>query len=328
MALNPQGHNRAANSSSAGTDGRQLFMQSYDLGNQLGQGAFAVVKKCTNKITGKDCAVKIINRTTEKNDLQLLQEIRLLTRMKHKHIVELFETFESPKHMYIVMELVSGGEMFDRIVDKGYFEEADAAKAMGQICDALAFLHKHNIMHRDIKPENILYAHPGPDADLKLADFGLAKVLEKDLSYNTMCGTPGYIAPEIILSKPYGTPVDMFAVGVILFITLSGTEPFYEESDAAVFQRIAACDYSLSDHAWDPISAGAKDLVKRLLVLDGKERLTAEQTLKHPWIRELAPESVKLTTTYENLKKWNAKRKWKAGVKAVQALGRLRNHEV
>eukprot|EP01137_Pigoraptor_chileana_P029695 Opistho-2@15197 len=107
--------------------------------------------------------------------------------------------------MYIVMELVSGGEMFDRIVDKGYFEEADAAKAMGQICDALAFLHKHNIMHRDIKPENILYAHPGPDADLKLADFGLAKVLEKDLSYNTMCGTPGYIAPEIILSKPYGT---------------------------------------------------------------------------------------------------------------------------
>eukprot|EP01137_Pigoraptor_chileana_P029689 Opistho-2@15183 len=318
--------------SGTSAEGEALFLELYTIGPKLGEGAFAVVKKCISNTTGLVRAVKIINKKILTDQSQLEHEVHFLSQFKHKHIVELFETYNSPDRMLLVMEFVSGGEMFDRIVEKGWFPETDAAKAMGQICDALAFLHKKSIMHRDIKPENILYAHPGPDADIKLADFGLAKALESGTSArNTMCGTPGYIAPEILLSKPYGTPVDMFAVGSILYLMLSGSEPFYDETDMGVFERIAACSYSMDYPEWEAVSDNAKDLVSRLLVFHPEDRLSAEDVLRHPWIQELAPgaeiEPRKLERSMsikqEKLKTWNARRKWKASLKAVRAVARM-----
>jgi len=251
-------------------------------------------------------------------------EIGILLQLKHPNIIKLNEIFETPTHIHMVLELVTGGELFERIVERGYYSERDAAVALKQICDALAYVHNHHpvIIHRDLKPENLLYLNESEDAPLKIADFGLSKMLYGDDNTATVCGTPGYCAPEVLMGKAYGTQIDMWAVGVIAYILLCGFEPFYDErGDQAMFQRILKCDYEFVTPWWDEVSENAKDLVRKLIVLDPRKRLTARQALEHPWVQGKGAKRDKMDQDFfDNLKVFNARRKFKGGMIAVQAV--------
>merc|ERR1719181_726958 len=186
--------------------------------------------------------------------------------------------------MILVMELVTGGELFDRIVARGNYTEKDAASLMATLCDALAYLHEQAIVHRDLKPENLLYSSPDDDAIIKVADFGLARMVSGKDMMKTACGTPGYVAPEVLKNQGYDSgAVDIWSVGVILYILLCGFPPFYEEELPALFDQILHARYDFPTPWWDNISKEAKDLVTKLLELDPKTRLTATQVKAHVW---------------------------------------------
>ncbi|XP_072924372.1 calcium/calmodulin-dependent protein kinase type IV isoform X2 [Hemitrygon akajei] len=251
-------------------------------------------------------------------------EIGILLRLSHPNIIRLKEIFETPLEINLVLELVTGGELFDRIVERGYYSEKDAADVVRQILEAVAYLHQNGIVHRDLKPENLLYASPAPDALLKIADFGLSKIVEEQVTMKTVCGTPGYCAPEILRGHAYGPEVDMWSVGVVTYILLCGFEPFYDErGDQFMYKRILNCDYDFVSPWWDEVSHNAKDLVRKLILLDPKKRLTTYQALQHQWVTGKAANFVHMNNAQKKLQEFNARRKLKAAVKAVVASSRL-----
>ncbi|XP_074238841.1 calcium/calmodulin-dependent protein kinase type IV isoform X2 [Saimiri boliviensis] len=285
-------------------------------------GATSIVYRCKQKGTQKPYALKVLKKTVDKKIVRT--EIGVLLRLSHPNIIKLKEIFETPTEISLVLELVTGGELFDRIVEKGYYSERDAADAVKQILEAVAYLHENGIVHRDLKPENLLYATPAPDAPLKIADFGLSKIVEHQVLMKTVCGTPGYCAPEILRGCAYGPEVDMWSVGIITYILLCGFEPFYDErGDQFMFRRILNCEYYFISPWWDEVSLNAKDLVRKLIVLDPKKRLTTFQALQHPWVTGKAANFVHMDTAQKKLQEFNARRKLKAAVKAVVASSRL-----
>ena len=195
--------------------------------------------------------------------------------MDHPNIVKTYGIVDAPRKLYILMEKMTGGELFDRIVEKDHYSEAEAAKTMIPIIDAIKYCHSMGIVHRDLKPENLLYTTPDPDAIIKVSDFGLARFYDDDVM-TTACGTPGYVAPEILHGKGYGLEVDYWSIGVILYIILCGFPPFYEESNQALFETIKSGSFEFPSPFWDGISDMAKDLVSNCLKVDPKERYTAE----------------------------------------------------
>ncbi|XP_069820789.1 calcium/calmodulin-dependent protein kinase type IV isoform X1 [Dendropsophus ebraccatus] len=294
----------------------------YELESELGRGATSVVYRCRQKGTQKPYAVKMLKKTVDKKIVRT--EIGVLLRLSHPNIIKLKEIFETPTEISLVLELVTGGELFDRIVEKGYYSERDAADAVKQILEAVAYLHENGIVHRDLKPENLLYATPAPDAPLKIADFGLSKIVDDQVTMKTVCGTPGYCAPEILRGCAYGPEVDMWSVGIITYILLCGFEPFYDErGDQYMFKRILNCDYDFVSPWWDDVSLNAKDLVKKLIVFDPKKRLTTHQALQHPWVTGKAANFAHMDNAQKKLQEFNARRKLKAAVKAVVASTRL-----
>jgi serine/threonine protein kinase len=264
--------------------------KDYVLGKHLGSGNFAEVKEATRKADGTKVAVKIIDKAKVGDMADALQsEIDIMRAITHPNIIKLFSVYDEKKKMNLVMELVTGGELFDRIVDRGSYTEKDAASLICELCQALAYLHAKGIVHRDLKPENLLYASTADDAPIKLADFGLSKLCGDTIVLQTACGTPNYVAPEILANKGYGIPVDMWSVGVILYILLCGFPPFYEEELPALFQQIMSGKKEFPSPWWDGISRDAKDLVNKLLVVDPKKRFTAAEVLKHKWVQGNAP---------------------------------------
>jgi len=257
----------------------------YDIGKQLGSGAFSVVKEGSNKKTKQKVAIKIIKKeTVEGDDIKLLRrEVHNLKTLDHPHILKLYEVYESKNEFFLVMELVEGKELFDKIVERGQYSEKDASNITRQIISAIDYLHSKGIAHRDLKPENLLSVGTGDHEVIKVADFGLSKNFG-DEKMMTSCGSPGYVAPEVLECETYDKAVDMWSIGVILYILLVGYPPFYADNDPALFKKIMACDYDFGE-GWDVISNTAKDLVKNLLVKDPKKRLTASQSLNHPFIK-------------------------------------------
>mmetsp|Transcript_9503 Transcript_9503/g.27289 ORF Transcript_9503/g.27289 Transcript_9503/m.27289 type:complete len:283 (-) Transcript_9503:94-942(-) len=242
-----------------------------------------------------------------------------------------WKVYDEKSKMYLVLELVSGGELFDRIVARGHYTEMDAVSLMGQVLNALGYLHSIGIVHRDLKPENLLYATNVEDSPhyntIKLADFGLAKVLNgtADHSMTTTCGTPGYVAPEILTQRhAYGKEVDLWSLGVILYILLCGFPPFYDENNAALYNQIKRGDYTFPSPYWDGISRPAIEVIKRLLTVDPTKRATVDEVLAHPWMKcQDGQSSVNLAGAQEQLKKFNARRKFKNAVNTVMAVGRM-----
>lgn len=280
------------------------------------------MKQAEHKQTGRLAAVKVIDKTNlEVNTTALKTEVLILKKVQDPNIVELFDIYESDKKVYLVMELLTGGELFDRIVKKypnGY-SEVTASILTKKIVSSIKYLHSQGIVHRDLKPENLLYASPGDDADIKITDFGLAKIASNELLLKTACGTPNYVAPEVLLNEGYDAAVDMWSVGVILYILLCGFPPFYSENTPELFQQIINANYDFPSPYWDNISASAKDLITKLLQTNPKKRYTPEKTLNHPWIKLQTTEEENRPEIINQLKRYNAKRKFKITVEAILA---------
>eukprot|EP01120_Amphizonella_sp_Union-15-10_P014563 TRINITY_DN709_c0_g1_i1.p1 TRINITY_DN709_c0_g1~~TRINITY_DN709_c0_g1_i1.p1 ORF type:complete len:384 (+),score=83.20 TRINITY_DN709_c0_g1_i1:103-1254(+) len=274
----------------------------YDVGDEiLGMGNFSMVKLGTNKKTGEKCAVKIVSKEPSKNKPQMLKnEVEILLKVRHPNIIKLKDLFDSSKTLFLVLELVTGGELFDSIVAREQYSEEDAVRVMKELLSAIEYLHSMGIVHRDLKPENLLLSDNSPNSPIKLADFGLSKIYSPEMmqKMSTACGTPGYVAPEILDpsmtgSGGYDKEVDMWSAGVVMYILLCGYPPFYNEVEQQLFEIILSGKYEFHSPYWDNISDTAKDLIKHLLVVDPKKRFTANEALQHDWFTKAVVSKVK-----------------------------------
>lgn len=265
----------------------------YDIKALIGRGSFSRVVRVEHKSTRQPYAIKMIETRYREGREVCESELCVLRRVRHTNIIQLMEVFETVERVYMVMELATGGELFDRIIARGSFTERDATRVLQMVLDGVKYLHTLGITHRDLKPENLLYYHPGADSKIIITDFGLASSRKKgdECLMKTTCGTPEYIAPEILVRKPYTNAVDMWALGVISYILLSGTMPFEDDNRMRLYQQILKGKYSFSGEPWPSVSNLAKDFVERILTVDPSERLTAGQALKHPWIVSMAASS-------------------------------------
>jgi len=308
-----------------GLFGTDSFSKKYKATRTLGTGSFATVKICTLK-TDKDVvrAVKIMNLSTMKSDdLEALDvEIEILSSMDHPHIVHMYESFKCSKYVYLVMEIMQGGEMFDRIVAKTFYSEALARKDLTQLASALKFCHEKGIVHRDLKPENLLYSDASDDALLKLADFGLAKIVDDDTIMKTRCGTPGYVAPEVLMGHAYDKKVDTWSFGIIAYIILCGFPPFYHQNNAVLFEKIKSGKFPFPSPYWDNVSQEAKSFISSLLVVDSTKRPSMEEILQHPWM--IGEMDSDLSCNLEKFKEYNSSRKFKSVIKGIQITNWMR----
>ncbi|MPC26581.1 Calcium/calmodulin-dependent protein kinase type 1 [Portunus trituberculatus] len=237
--------------------------------------------------------------------------MRDLCRLRHPNIVQLMDTYEDAEHVYLVIELVTGGELFDRIVEKGSYTEKDAADLIRQVLEAVDYMHEQGVVHRDLKPENLLYFSQDEDSKIMISDFGLSKMEDSGIMA-TACGTPGYVAPEVLAQKPYGKAVDVWSIGVIAYILLCGYPPFYDENDANLFAQILKGEFEFDSPYWDEISDSAKDFIRQLMCVDVERRFTCKQSLNHPWISGNAASDRNIhSSVSEQLKKNFAKSRWK-----------------
>ncbi|XP_060794857.1 serine/threonine-protein kinase H1 homolog [Neoarius graeffei] len=276
----------------------------YDIKALIGRGSFSHVVRVEHRYTHQPFAIKLLEVSKHKCRDTCRVELGILQRVHHANIIRLVEVFESPHRVYLVLELATGGELLERVVSRGSFTERDATKALIMVSKGLSYIHALGVIHRDLKPENLLYYHPGQDSRLIITDFGLAcwsqksqmcKVKEysnissedqksHDWALRTLCGTPEYLAPEMVAGRTYGYEVDMWALGVISYIILSGSMPFEQRSRPRLFTAILRGSYSFHGQPWSSISNQAKDFIVRLLSVNPEQRMTAEQALKHPWL--------------------------------------------
>jgi len=297
----------------------------YDLKEVLGTGAFSEVCLAVHKENGKKFAVKCIDKKSLKGKEDSLEnEIAVLKKADHPNIVKMCEMFEDKNYLYLVMDLVTGGELFDRIVERGSYSEKDASECVKQILIAVGYLHDLGIVHRDLKPENLLYQDETEDSRLMISDFGLSK-MEGTEAMATACGTPGYVAPEVLMGKHYGKEVDCWSIGVIAYILLCGYPPFYDENDATLFAQIMRGEYEFDSPYWDDISANAREFVGFFMTVDVKQRYTCAQALKHPWIdgEDQSKKDIHGTVS-EMMKKTLLKAKWKNAITATTAVNRMK----
>ncbi|KAM9027291.1 calcium/calmodulin-dependent protein kinase type II subunit delta isoform 14-T14 [Ara ararauna] len=317
------------------------FSDEYQLFEELGKGAFSVVRRCMKITTGQEYAAKIINTKklsarvyakicdisgnqglTEScrfglDHQKLEREARICRLLKHPNIVRLHDSISEEGFHYLVFDLVTGGELFEDIVAREYYSEADASHCIQQILESVNHCHLNGIVHRDLKPENLLLASKSKGAAVKLADFGLAiEVQGEQQAWFGFAGTPGYLSPEVLRKDPYGKPVDMWACGVILYILLVGYPPFWDEDQHRLYQQIKAGAYDFPSPEWDTVTPEAKDLINKMLTINPAKRITASEALKHPWIcqRSTVASMMHRQETVDCLKKFNARRKLKGAI--------------
>jgi len=305
---------------SGASDGKKVptVEDKYTLKDLLGTGAFSQVRLAESKEhPGELYAIKVIDKKALKGKEDSLEnEIRVLRRLDHPNVVKLLEAYESKSYVYLVMELVTGGELFDRIVEKGSYTEKDAADLIKQVLSAVAYMHSMGVVHRDLKPENLLYHSPEEDSKIMISDFGLSKMEDSGIMA-TACGTPGYVAPEVLAQKPYGKEVDVWSIGVISYILLCGYPPFYDENDANLFAQILKGEFEFDSPYWDDISHEAKEFIRKLMSVDVDKRLTCEEALAHSWITGATSDRNIHASVSEQLKKNFAKSRWKQAYHAI-----------
>ncbi|XP_071294979.1 calcium/calmodulin-dependent protein kinase type II subunit gamma isoform X11 [Agelaius tricolor] len=328
------------------------FTDEYQLYEELGKGAFSVVRRCVKKNSSQEYAAKIINTkklsaraefepvwtpdavtaTSRVSVLLLLQdhqklerEARICRLLKHPNIVRLHDSISEEGFHYLVFDLVTGGELFEDIVAREYYSEADASHCIHQILESVNHIHQHDIVHRDLKPENLLLASKCKGAAVKLADFGLAiEVQGEQQAWFGFAGTPGYLSPEVLRKDPYGKPVDIWACGVILYILLVGYPPFWDEDQHKLYQQIKAGAYDFPSPEWDTVTPEAKNLINQMLTINPAKRITADQALKHPWVcqRSTVASMMHRQETVECLRKFNARRKLKGAILTTMLVSR------
>uniref|UniRef100_A0A8C6NLL0 calcium/calmodulin-dependent protein kinase n=1 Tax=Nothobranchius furzeri TaxID=105023 RepID=A0A8C6NLL0_NOTFU len=305
------------------------FTDEYQLYEELGKGAFSVVRRCIKKSAGQEYAAKIINtkKLSARDHQKLEREARICRMLKHPNIVRLHDSIAEEGFHYLVFDLVTGGELFEDIVAREYYSEADASHCISQILESISHIHQHDIVHRDLKPENLLLASKMKGAAVKLADFGLAIEVQGDQqAWFGFAGTPGYLSPEVLRKDPYGKPVDIWAFTcfsytcVILYILLVGYPPFWDEDQHKLYQQIKAGAYDFPSPEWDTVTPEAKNLINQMLTINPAKRITADQALKHPWVcqRSTVASVVHRQETVECLRKFNARRKLKVSAATTQ----------
>ncbi|XP_061449493.1 calcium/calmodulin-dependent protein kinase type II subunit beta isoform X5 [Rhineura floridana] len=295
------------------------FTDEYQLYEEIGKGAFSVVRRCVKLCTGHEYAAKIINtkKLSARDHQKLEREARICRLLKHSNIVRLHDSISEEGFHYLVFDLVTGGELFEDIVAREYYSEADASHCIQQILEAVLHCHQMGVVHRDLKPENLLLASKCKGAAVKLADFGLAIEVQGDQqAWFGFAGTPGYLSPEVLRKEAYGKPVDIWACGVILYILLVGYPPFWDEDQHKLYQQIKAGAYDFPSPEWDTVTPEAKNLINQMLTINPAKRITAHEALKHPWVcqRSTVASMMHRQETVECLKKFNARRKLKGAI--------------
>lgn len=290
------------------------------MGRTLGAGTYGIVKEADGP-KGKVAVKIILKKNVKGNDQMVYDELEMLQRMRHPHIVRFEDWFESRDKYYIITQLATGGELFDRICEKGKFTEKDASQTIRQVLEAVDYLHQNQVVHRDLKPENLLYVTREPDSELVLADFGIAKHLDSpDGVLKTMAGSFGYAAPEVMLKRGHSKPVDIWSLGVITYTLLCGYSPFRSESLPDLIEETKHGRVVFHDRYWRDVSQEAKAFILSLLQPDPNKRSTSSQALKDPWIagqgatdHDLLPE----------IKSYISKARLKRGIELVKLANRI-----
>merc|ERR1712166_1224204 len=258
----------------------------YKIGHVLGEGAFGEVRLCTHRETKEKRAVKVLKKENmdKTEQMQMLNEINTLRSLDHPNIVKIYEYFEDDKRFYIVTEHIQGGELFDEIINRGKFDERNAAILMKQLLSCIGYCHSHGIVHRDLKPENVLLEASKDFGEVKVIDFGTAQPFKAGQKLSETIGTPYYIAPEV-LAKKYNKECDIWSLGVMTYIVLSGIPPFNGASDDDIMKAIKKGSFDFNNAVWKGISADAKDFITQLLTYSPERRPTTAQALEHKWIK-------------------------------------------
>ena len=289
-----------------------LIEKDYKIAEVIGSGAFATVRKVYHKTTGQPRALKIIKKQKNKDkNARMYLEVEILKKLVHPNIMQIFEFYEDKKNFYIITELCEGGELFDKIVEKGSFTESEAAWIMKQLLSAVNYIHSNNIVHRDLKPENILLDTKHDNNIIKIIDWGTARFFDKSKKMNRISGTPYYIAPEVLAEK-YDEKCDIWSRGVILYILLCGYPPFNADTDELILEKIKAGRFTFPAEEWDTVSPLAKDLVCHMLQFHPSKRVSASEALEHKWLLANKNKNVDKKISIKclnNMKKFRAERK-------------------
>jgi calcium-dependent protein kinase len=288
-----------------------LIEKDYSVGEVVGSGAFATVRKVVQKTSGQMRALKIIKKQKSQDSARMYLEVEILKKLVHPNIMQIFEFYEDKKNFYIITEFCEGGELFDKIVEKGSFSESEAAGVMKQLLSAVNYIHSNSIVHRDLKPENILLDTKKQNI-IKIIDWGTARFYEKNKKMNRISGTPYYIAPEV-LNEKYDEKCDVWSCGVIMYILLCGYPPFNAETDQEILNKIKLGKFTFPDEEWENVSTEAKDLIVNMLAYNANDRFSASSCLSHKWLNDNTLKttvdksfSIKCLT---NMKKFHAERK-------------------
>ncbi|XP_074585527.1 calcium-dependent protein kinase 17-like [Curcuma longa] len=288
----------------------------YTFGRKLGQGQFGTTYLCVEKVTGKEFACKSIAKrklASDEDVEDVRREIQIMHHLcGHPNVISIVSTYEDAVHVHLIMDLCAGGELFDRIVQRGHYSEKAAAELARVIIGVVEVCHSMGVMHRDLKPENFLFVNKDENSPLKTIDFGLSVFFKPGDIFTDVVGSPYYVAPEVLM-KHYGLEVDVWSAGVIIYILLSGVPPFWHETEQGIFEQVLRGELDLTTPPWPSISDSAKDLVRRMLVRDPKRRLTAHEALCHPWVcvDGIAPSKPLDSAVLTRLKQFSAMNKLK-----------------
>ncbi|XP_021263495.1 death-associated protein kinase 2 isoform X6 [Numida meleagris] len=313
---------------------QQKVEDVYEIGEELGSGQFAIVKKCREISTGLEYAAKFIKKRQSRASRrgvrreEIEREVAILQQTLHANIIKLHDIYENKTDVVLILELVSGGELFDFLAQKESLSEEEATRFIKQILDGVNYLHSKKIAHFDLKPENIMLLDKNiPIPHIKLIDFGLAHKIEDGVEFKNIFGTPEFVAPEIVNYEPLGLAADMWSIGVITYILLSGASPFLGETKQETLANITAVNYEFDEEFFSNTSDLAKDFIRKLLVKDTRKRLTIQEALSHPWITPLDKRQALVrresVVNMENFKRQYARRRWKLSYSIVSLCNHL-----
>ncbi|OJJ85260.1 serine/threonine-protein kinase [Aspergillus glaucus CBS 516.65] len=293
----------------------------YRFGRTLGAGTYGIVREAESAAAGKVAVKIILKKNVRGNEKMVYDELEMLQALHHPSIVHFVDWFESKDKFYIVTQLATGGELFDRICEYGKFTEKDASQTIRQVLDAVNYLHERNIVHRDLKPENLLYLTPAPNSPLVLADFGIAKMLETPTELLTsMAGSFGYAAPEVMLKQGHGKAVDMWSLGVITYTLLCGYSPFRSENLSDLIEETRSGRIIFHDRYWRDVSQDAKNFILALLQPDPAHRVSSGEALKHSWLKG---ESASDRDLLPEIRAYNAKARLRRGIEIIKLANRI-----
>jgi myosin-light-chain kinase len=302
-----------------------VFKEKYEIYEELGRGRFGVVFKVKDKVSEEQLAAKFVRCRKEEEKQKVRDEIEIMNSLEHPKLLQLAAAYDGTKEIIMLMEYIGGGELFEKVVaDDFALTERDCMLFMRQISSAMGYMHSRDIVHLDLKPENIL-CRSKKSHQIKIIDFGLTRKIRPGEDVRIQFGTPEFVSPEVLNYDPVSTTSDMWSVGVVCYVLLSGLSPFMGDKDSETFANITSINFDFEDEAFDPISEDAKDFIRRLLVKNPRKRMSAADCLEHPWLKqyERATQRNWAELNTDKLKSFLMRRRWQKAAHAIRALGRF-----